>query len=39
MKNPIEVEVETNGRKLKIKVNSQKDLLAAIETVQKFISS
>ncbi|MDX2255892.1 MAG: hypothetical protein NW214_10275 [Pseudanabaenaceae cyanobacterium bins.39] len=34
---PIELEVEANGRKLKVKANSQADLVVAIEAVQKFI--
>jgi hypothetical protein len=35
---PIELEVEANGRKLKVKANSQADMVAAIEAVQKFIA-
>jgi hypothetical protein len=35
---PIELEVEANGRKLKIKANSQTDMLAAIAAAQKFIT-
>lgn len=36
---PIELEVEANGRKLKVKAHSQQELKAAIEEAQKFISS
>lgn len=35
---PIELEVEANGRKLKVRANSQADIVAAIEAVQKFIA-
>ncbi|MGL5058453.1 MAG: hypothetical protein ACRC62_00625 [Microcoleus sp.] len=34
---PIELEVEANGRKLKVKVNNQADLALAIEAAEKFI--
>lgn len=34
----IEIEVEANGRKLKVKANSQEELAAAIQEAQKFIS-
>lgn len=37
-KRPIEMEVEANGRKLKLKVSSQKDLEKAIEAAQKFVA-
>ncbi|MEH2334639.1 hypothetical protein [Nostoc sp.] len=34
----IELEVEANGKKLKVKASSQKELTAAIEQAQKFIA-
>lgn len=34
----IELEVEANGKKLKVKASSQKELNAAIEQAQKFIA-
>lgn len=36
---PIELEVEANGRKLKVKASSQAELTAAIEAAQKFIAA
>ena len=35
---PIELEVEANGRKLKVKASSQAELMAAIEAAQKFVA-
>lgn len=35
---PIELEVEANGKKLKIKASSQQELLAAIGAAEQFIS-
>lgn len=35
----IEMEVEANGRKLKVKTSSQQELLAAIQAAQQFIAS
>jgi hypothetical protein len=35
---PIELEVEANGRKLKVKANSRQELEAAVQSAQKFIS-
>jgi hypothetical protein len=35
----IEMEVEANGRKLKVKASSQAELISAIEVAQKFIAS
>ncbi len=35
---PIELEVEANGKKLKVKASSQAELTAAIDAAQKFIS-
>ncbi|MEH2237335.1 hypothetical protein [Nostoc sp.] len=34
----IELEVEANGKKLKVKASSQKELAAAIEQAQKFVT-
>ncbi len=34
---PIELEVEANGKKLKVKASSQAELKAAIEAAQKFL--
>lgn len=34
---PIELEVEANGKKLKVKASSQAELEAAIEAAQKFV--
>ncbi|MEH1888420.1 MAG: hypothetical protein V7K92_02810 [Nostoc sp.] len=34
----IELEVEANGKKLKVKASSQKELAAAIEQAQKFVA-
>lgn len=34
---PIELEVEANDKKLKVKANSQQELIMAIEQAQKFI--
>lgn len=36
---PIELEVEANGRKLKVKASSQAELEAAIEAARKFIEA
>jgi hypothetical protein len=36
---PISMEVEANGRKLKVTASSQQELLAAIQAAQKFIAS
>jgi len=36
---PIEMEVEANGRKLKVTASSQEELMAAIEAAQKFVSA
>ena len=36
---PIEVEVEANGKKLKVKAHSREELTAAIEAVQKFVAA
>lgn len=36
---PIEIEVETNGKKLKITASSPEELESAIQAAQKFISS
>ncbi len=35
----IELEVEANGRKLKVKANNQEELAAAIQEAQKFIAT
>ena len=35
---PIELEVEANGRKLKVKASSQAELMTAIEAAQKFVA-
>lgn len=35
----IEMEVEANGKKLKVKASSQKELLAALEAAQQFVAS
>jgi hypothetical protein len=35
----IELEVEANGRKLKVKASSQAELAAAIEAAQKFVAA
>jgi len=35
---PIELEVEANGKKLKVTASSQAELMAAIEAAQKFIA-
>jgi hypothetical protein len=35
----IEMEVEANGRKLKVKASSQAELISAIEAAQTFIAS
>jgi hypothetical protein len=35
---PIELEVEANGKKLKVKASSQAELTAAIDAAQKFVS-
>ncbi len=34
----IEMEVEANGKKLKVKASSQKELMAAIESAKKFLA-
>lgn len=36
---PIELEVEANGKKLKVKASSQAELTAAIEAAQKFVTA
>jgi hypothetical protein len=36
---PIELEVEDNGKKLKVKASSQTELTAAIEAAQKFLAT
>lgn len=36
---PIELEVEANGKKLKIKANGQKELEAALSAAQKFVET
>lgn len=36
---PIELEVEVNGKKLKVKASSQAELMAAIEAAQKFTAA
>jgi hypothetical protein len=36
---PIELEVEANGKKLKVKASSQAELAAAIEIAQKFLAA
>ncbi|WP_431628752.1 hypothetical protein [Alkalinema pantanalense] len=36
---PIELEVEDNGKKLKVKASSQAELMIAIEAAQKFLAS
>ncbi|HEY9671900.1 MAG TPA: hypothetical protein V6D11_10675 [Waterburya sp.] len=36
---PIELEVEANGKKLKVKASSQQELQAAIEAAQQFVAS
>jgi hypothetical protein len=36
---PISMEVEANGKKLKIQASSQQELLAAIQAAQQFIAS
>ena len=36
---PIELEVEANGKKLKVKASSQAELMAEIETAQKFLAA
>ena len=36
---PIELEIEANGKKLKVKASSQAELEAAIAAAQKFVSS
>lgn len=35
---PIELEVEANGKKLRVKASSQAELMAAIEAAQKFVA-
>lgn len=35
----IEMEVEANGKKLKVKASSQKELLTALEAAQQFVAS
>ena len=35
----IELEVEANGKKLKVKASSQAELMAAIEAAQKFVAA
>jgi hypothetical protein len=36
---PIELEVEANGKKLKVKASSQAELMVAIEAAQKFLAA
>ena len=36
---PIEMEVEANGKKLRVKANSPKELLAAVEAAERFVSA
>ncbi len=36
---PIELEVEANGKKLKVKASSQAELMVAIEAAQKFVAA
>jgi hypothetical protein len=36
---PIELEVEANGKKLKVKAHSREELTAAIEAAQKFVAA
>ena len=36
---PIELEVEANGKKIKVKASSQAELMAAIEAAQKFVAA
>jgi hypothetical protein len=36
---PIELEVEANGKKLKVKASSREELAAAIEQAQKFVAA
>lgn len=36
---PIELEVEANGKKLKVKASSQEELQAAIEAAQQFVGA
>lgn len=36
---PIELEVEANGKKLKVKASSQQELLAAIQAAEKFVAT
>jgi hypothetical protein len=36
---PIEMEVEANGKKLKVKAHSREELTAAIEAAQKFVAA
>lgn len=36
---PIELEVEANGKKLKVKASSQQELQAAIEAAQQFVAA
>ncbi|MFN6481777.1 MULTISPECIES: hypothetical protein [unclassified Nostoc] len=35
---PIELEVEANGKKLKVKASSQQELTAALEAAQRFVA-
>jgi len=35
---PVELEVEANGKKLKVKASSQQDLMVAIRAAEKFIA-
>lgn len=35
---PIELEVEANGRKLKVKASSKEELIAAIQEAEKFVT-
>jgi hypothetical protein len=36
---PIELEVEANGKKLKVTASSQQELLAAVQSAQQFVES
>lgn len=36
---PVELEVETNSKKLKVKAGNQQDLLAAIQEAEKFVAA
>ncbi|RCJ15508.1 hypothetical protein A6S26_34330 [Nostoc sp. ATCC 43529] len=36
--NPVELEVEANGKKLKVKASSRQELLAAIQAAEQFVA-